>query len=188
MKSPLALLLTVGMSLFASEQGEPQQVILYSRENCPPCVELKKCLDEMGIKYVEGRGAETAGITTYPTVIVTVADREVLRIAGGKSKAELEAIFFEKPAAPVAAIVEEKPVSNTTNLDSLRLAKSQTQVDIMQFFNYSHLPQHLQAISKPFGDLANNLVATLPHNTELEVALRKLLEAKDAAVRAVLAK
>lgn len=171
--SSVALLLVWSLRLFASESHD-QQVILYSRENCPPCVELKRCMDEMGIKYVEGRGAETAGITTYPTVIVTVADREVLRIIGGKSKAELENLFFEKPAAPVAAIVEDKP--------------KVIPVDIMQFFNYSHLPQHLQAISKPFGDLANNLVATLPHNTELEVALRKLLEAKDAAVRAALAK
>ena len=55
---------------------------------------------------------------------------------------------------------------------------------IQQFFAYSHLPPHLQAVSKPFGDLADNLVATLPRNAERSVALRKLLEAKDAAVRA----
>jgi len=57
----------------------------------------------------------------------------------------------------------------------------------MQFFVYAHLPKHLQEVSKPFGDLADQIVATLPRNPERTVALRKLLEAKDAAVRARLA-
>ena len=59
---------------------------------------------------------------------------------------------------------------------------------IMQFFAYAHLPEHLQKVSKPFGDLAQEIVDTLPRNPERTVALRKLLEAKDAAVRAQLAK
>ncbi len=59
---------------------------------------------------------------------------------------------------------------------------------ILQFFGYAHLPPHLAAVSKPFGDLAEVVVSTLPRNPERTVALRKLLEAKDAAVRALLAK
>lgn len=59
---------------------------------------------------------------------------------------------------------------------------------IIQFFNYSHLPPQLQAISKPFSDLAMQMLETLPRNPERTVALRKLLEGKDAAVRAYLAK
>ena len=59
---------------------------------------------------------------------------------------------------------------------------------ILQFFVYEHLPPHLQVVSKPFGDLARSLVDTLPRNPERTVALRKLLEAKDAAVRALVAK
>ncbi len=58
----------------------------------------------------------------------------------------------------------------------------------MQFFAYSHLPEHLQAVSRPFGDLAQVIFETLPRNPERSVALRKLLEAKDAAVRAKLFK
>lgn len=71
---------------------------------------------------------------------------------------------------------------------------------ILQFFAYEHLPPHLQVISKPFGDLARAIVLGdnapetgtvtigpgLPRNPERTVALRKLLEAKDAAVRAAL--
>lgn len=59
---------------------------------------------------------------------------------------------------------------------------------IMQFFAYAHLPEHLQEVSKPFGDLATWIVDTLPDNAERSTALRKLLECKDAAVRARLAK
>ena len=55
---------------------------------------------------------------------------------------------------------------------------------ILQFFSYEHLPEKLKAVSKPFCDLADVIVDTLPRNPERTVALRKLLEAKDAAVRA----
>ena len=58
---------------------------------------------------------------------------------------------------------------------------------LLKFFKYDHLPIHLQAVSKPFCDLANHFAAEHPEgNPEVTVALRKLLEAKDAAVRSVL--
>lgn len=57
---------------------------------------------------------------------------------------------------------------------------------ILQFFVYDHLPPHLQEVSRPFAELAEK-VASGPGNPETSVALRKLLEAKDAAVRAVVA-
>jgi hypothetical protein len=58
---------------------------------------------------------------------------------------------------------------------------------ILQYFAYTHLPPHLQLISQPFGELAAKIME-LPRNPERTVALRKLLESKDAAVRAALAK
>jgi len=61
---------------------------------------------------------------------------------------------------------------------------SENQNPIMKFFSYSHLPEHLQVISKPFCDMAEFIENTLPSNAERQVALRKLLESKDAAVRA----
>ena len=57
---------------------------------------------------------------------------------------------------------------------------------IMKFFEYAHLPAHLQAVSKPFGDMAAQLNDQLPDGPEKSAGLRKLLEAKDAAVRAAL--
>ena len=59
---------------------------------------------------------------------------------------------------------------------------------MLQFFAYEHLPADLQTISRPFGELANLMVATLPRDPERTVGLRKLLEAKDCAVRARLFK
>lgn len=55
---------------------------------------------------------------------------------------------------------------------------------ILHFFHYAHLPAALQSSSAPFCGLAAHIVDTLPRNAERTVALRKLLEAKDAAVRA----
>ena len=56
---------------------------------------------------------------------------------------------------------------------------------ILQFFKYDHLPPHLQEVSKPFCELAHD-VAEKYSGPETTVCLRKLLEAKDCAVRAKL--
>lgn len=83
------------------------------------------------------------------------------------------------------------------------LAHAHLHEHILQFFAYRHLPPHLANVSRPFCELAHALVlgdnaaeagtcttgaGPLPRNPERTVALRKLLEAKDAAVRALLAK
>ena len=55
------------------------------------------------------------------------------------------------------------------------------------FFEFAHLPPFLQAVSKPFYKLAHEVADQVAEiNPETEMALRKLLEAKDCAVRAVL--
>jgi hypothetical protein len=58
---------------------------------------------------------------------------------------------------------------------------------IMQFFQTDHLPPPLAAVSKPFCMLADDIIENLPRNPERTVALRYLLLAKDAAVRARIA-
>jgi ferritin-like protein len=55
---------------------------------------------------------------------------------------------------------------------------------MLQFFSYAHLPEHLKTVSVRFYDLAQHIVCTLPRNPERTVCLRRLLEAKDCAVRA----
>lgn len=56
---------------------------------------------------------------------------------------------------------------------------------LLGYFAYAHLPERLQDVSKPFSDLAH-LVANDLSGPEATVCLRKLLEAKDCAVRAAL--
>ena len=57
---------------------------------------------------------------------------------------------------------------------------------VLPFFAYVHLPEKLQAISRPFCELARQVAERAPDNPETTVALRLLLMAKDAAVRAAL--
>lgn len=59
---------------------------------------------------------------------------------------------------------------------------------LMRYFAYDHLPPHLQERSKRFRDLAVEIIEDTGwrDDAEVTVALRKLLEAKDAAVRACL--
>ncbi len=56
----------------------------------------------------------------------------------------------------------------------------------MKFFSWSHLPVNLQEVSRPFAELAQAVADRRPNNLETVIAIRKLLEAKDAAVRAML--
>jgi hypothetical protein len=56
---------------------------------------------------------------------------------------------------------------------------------VLKYFKFAHLPSPLREHSALFCDLANR-IACGPSNPETTVALRKLLEAKDAGVRALL--
>lgn len=60
---------------------------------------------------------------------------------------------------------------------------------MVPLFKWDHLPPHLQAVSRPFAELAERIADVddpmVPPGPERTVALRKLLEAKDAAVRGV---
>jgi hypothetical protein len=56
---------------------------------------------------------------------------------------------------------------------------------MLKWFRFDHLPPKLRPVSARFCELAL-LVCKLPRSSEREVALRKLLESKDAAVRAAL--
>jgi hypothetical protein len=60
------------------------------------------------------------------------------------------------------------------------------QLALLRFFDCSHLPPQLQATVRPFAALAWDTAragVTSPYPAEVTTALRKLLEAKDAAVR-----
>jgi len=55
---------------------------------------------------------------------------------------------------------------------------------LLRWFDCSHLPPKLQSVTLQYHALAKRLARQLPASAETTVALRKLLESKDAAVRA----
>jgi len=57
---------------------------------------------------------------------------------------------------------------------------------LLKYFAYDHLPSHLQEVSKPICEVADQINVMLPDSPEKTVGLRKLLEAKDCFVRAKL--
>lgn len=74
----------------------------------------------------------------------------------------------------------------TVNINNINAPTFSGTSPIMRYFNYSHLSSTQKKISSWFYALAWDLENTLPVGPEKSVALRKLLEAKDAAVRSSL--
>jgi hypothetical protein len=62
--------------------------------------------------------------------------------------------------------------------------KMEDQERMLKWFEFKHLPDHLRAVSFPFAELALKICELCEPGPERTVSLRKLLEAKDAAVRA----
>ncbi|WP_404480009.1 hypothetical protein [Novosphingobium sp. BL-52-GroH] len=84
------------------------------------------------------------------------------------------------PASP-----QEVMMAETIHPAPEGFSAEQLQQDpILRYFHFAHLPASLQVTSIKFYELACYMIAVLPRNAERSVALRKLLEAKDAAVRA----
>jgi hypothetical protein len=58
---------------------------------------------------------------------------------------------------------------------------------VLRFFKYEHLSEGPgKDVAAVFSAFARNMADILPEDPETTVALRKLLESKDAAVRAAL--
>jgi hypothetical protein len=119
------------------------------------------------IHFVERDHAPLAAeLGLFARYVPTRGDYLVVYRDGYKSvspKAEFEDGYTKRPAAPA----DGKPDR------------------MLKLFAYGHLRPDLLAVSKAFAELAEDLVVTVPAGPERTVALRKLLEAKDAAVRAV---
>lgn len=65
--------------------------------------------------------------------------------------------------------------------------QANTKEPLLRYFDFDHLPfGPLRETSARFHELAWDVIQMLPRSAERTVALRKLLEAKDAAVRAAL--
>jgi len=74
----------------------------------------------------------------------------------------------------------------TKDAELLEGAISATGEQLLEFFRFTHLPAKLQVVSAIYAVAAAKTVGLVSRNPERTVALRKLLEGKDAAVRASL--
>jgi len=84
------------------------------------------------------------------------------------------------PTSTLTTIPEVPPQPQGADIPPLHPAIAQ----VLQHFSYSHLPAGLRGVSKEFHVLAHTLVKDWDlQGAEIVVCLRKLLEAKDAAVR-----
>lgn len=84
-------------------------------------------------------------------------------------------------------LIDNSADKSDVNFEGWTISEEQIKEDpILRFFAFSHLKQPLRDVSKMFAVLAAGVVTDTPRNAERTVALRKLLEAKDAAVRAAL--
>lgn len=57
---------------------------------------------------------------------------------------------------------------------------------ILRHFEFNHLPEELQKVSREFHILAHLMASMIKDDPELVAGLRKLLEAKDCMVRAAI--
>lgn len=104
--------------------------------------------------------------------------REVHGVIAGKTEITDEAIPTRRGERDFPPILQER--SERQQVPSVGPDR------MLTYFRYEHLPERLQAVSRPWCELAQHVVDTLPASAERTVALRKLLEGKDAAVRAAL--
>ena len=96
-------------------------------------------------------------------------------------------LSYTPPAAPNPNFVTTNPGAAAIHPSPDEFTEAELAADpILRFFHYKHLPPVLREVSAPFCQQARGMIDKLPRNAERTVALRKLLEAKDCAVRASL--
>lgn len=59
---------------------------------------------------------------------------------------------------------------------------------MIKFFTVDHLPPQLKGIASAYQDLAEEIIMRVPAGEQRKIALQKLLESKDATIRAIIEK
>ncbi len=85
-------------------------------------------------------------------------------------------------AAPIYFPPKYKLKSRSNKMSS---DQSNSQDRMLKWFQYEHLPKQLQPTSMAFSNLADGICAVVEPGPECTAALRKLLEAKDLAYKAI---
>lgn len=156
----------------AQPDGGPVTVV----EAIPPCTlprdgKLRRfrCVHEFRATYAYG---STPGYWVW----LNGRDRDV--------NGWLAYLTAEREGATVAAAAAQ-PRSMTSG-PGPDIHPPRTTEPMLRFFAWEHLPPRLQGFSRPFADLAREMVEVLPRSAERTKLLNELLYAKDWAVRAAL--
>lgn len=83
---------------------------------------------------------------------------------------------------------EEMPLTAPDTKPKERTPVMDPVIKMLGYFAYEHLPVELQGVSKQVHMLAHEIHSILPPGAEKTAGYRKLLEAKDCFVRALLDK
>jgi hypothetical protein len=105
---------------------------------------------------------------------------DVLGSATGATKRE---VFDKLEAAHGKDAHEIRIRSLEGQATDMKGAELTTGEPLLKFFQFDHLPPALREVSRPFCELAAHVASAQLRTPERTVCLRKLLEAKDAAVR-----
>lgn len=104
--------------------------------------------------------------------------------------AKIERYFVESPGYkggydPIKPYEPDNP-PKLEKLFAESAKKSEKDKNPLKYFEYKHLPAELRVVSAQFYNLALFIVNEVQDSEQRQIALQKLLEAKDAAVRAAL--
>lgn len=114
-------------------------------------------------------------------------DNDIIRIHHWQTPAEGNIKIYSGAVGDEdRKLLAESVVATPTMEDLARLASIDETDPIMKYFEWSHLPAKLQAVSEPLCEMAKTLDELLPEGPEKAAGMRKLLEAKDCLVRAIL--
>lgn len=81
----------------------------------------------------------------------------------------------------------DAPMSHQQKIQMLKdLQRHPAVIEMMKLFTYDHLPERLQAVSKPICVLAWDMVGRLPDTPMLTRGLERLWETKNCLVTAAL--
>jgi ATP-dependent Clp protease ATP-binding subunit ClpA len=169
-------------SLVTYVESELEELVTDGSEDSKPTAGFQRTIQRATIHVQSSGGEEVTGVHV---LVAIFAEREshAAYFLQEQEMTRYDAVNYIShgvakrpgPTESRSTLVEEAPLSRSRPVE---------EEPVLQFFAYEHLQEH----SKPFGDLARRLVETLPRNPERTMALRKLLEAKDCAVRAKLFK
>jgi hypothetical protein len=96
--------------------------------------------------------------------------------------------FLLPPGEPLVRVGSSAEVGSRAWFERLAIGRHPGTMHLMRYFAWMHLPESLRQVSAPFGYLAETLLVLLPDGPELTAALRKLVESKDCATRAMVDK